>query len=86
MDDFNVHSSIWNPLISIRIETESLKEIIEKYDLILKNESEIITRSNTRKNQSIINLTFSSITIELLNSWINKEKFFTFLDHEFIVF
>ena len=86
MSDFNVHNPIWNSLISTRIETESLKEIVEKYDLILNNESGIIIRLNTRKNQSIIDLTFTFTVIELLNSWTIKEKFFTFLDHELIVF
>ena len=77
---------MWNSLISIRIETESLKEIIKNYDLILNNELEIITRSNVEKNQSIINLTFTFTIIELLNSWTIKEEFFTFSDHELIIF
>ena len=86
LDDFNAHSPIWNPLISTRIETRSLEEIIEKFDLILNNEPGIITRTNARKNQSIIDLTFTSTAIELLNSWIIEEKYFTSSDHELIVF
>ena len=68
LDNFNVHSPIWNSLISTKIETESLEEIVEKNDLILNNKLGITTRLNTRKNQSIIDLMFTSTVIELLNS------------------
>ena len=86
LSDFNAYSSIWNPLISTKIDAGPLKEIIKKYDLILNNESGVITRPNARRNQSIIDLTFTSIAIGLLNSWIIEEEFSIPSDHELIVF
>ena len=66
--------------------TRLLEEIVKKYNLILNNKSGIITRSNVRKNQSIIDLTFTFTTIGLLNSWTIKKEFSTSSDHELIVF
>ena len=86
LGDFNAHSPIWNPLISTRIEAGPLEEIVEKYDLILNNEPGVITRPNARKNQSIIDLTFTSTAIGLLNSWTIEEEYSTPSDHELIVF
>jgi hypothetical protein len=85
LGDFNAHSPLWNPLISTKIDAGPLEEIIEKYDLILNNEPGVITRPNARKNQSIIDLTFTSTAIGLLNSWTIEEEFSTPSDHELIV-
>jgi hypothetical protein len=51
-----------------RKDVDSLEAIIDKFDLILNNESGAITRSNSRENNSIIDLTFTTTSIRLLNS------------------
>lgn len=84
--DFNAHSPIWNPLISTRIEAGPLEHIIENFDLILNNEPGAITRPNSRNNNSIIDLTFTSTSMGLLNSWLIEEEYTTSSDHELIVF
>ena len=66
--DFNAHSPMWNPLISTRTEASPLEYIVENFDLILNNEPGAITRSNARNNKSIIDLTFTTTSIRLLNS------------------
>lgn len=84
--DFNAHSPIWNPLISTKIEAGPLEQIIENFDLILNNEPGVITRPNARKNKSIIDLTFTTTPIGLLDSWLIEEEYSTPSDHELIVF
>jgi Endonuclease-reverse transcriptase len=69
-----------------RKDVDSLKAIIDKFDLILNNELRIITRSNSRENNSTIDLTFTTTFIRLLNSWLIEEEYITPSDHELIVF
>jgi hypothetical protein len=49
-----------------RKDADSLKAIIDKFDL--NNELEAITRPNSRENNFIIDLTFTTTSIRLLNS------------------
>ena len=86
LGDFNAHSPIWNPLISGRIKAGLLEQIIENFDLILNNEPGVITRPNSRNNKSIIDLTFTTTAIGLLNSWLIEEEYSTPSDHELIIF
>jgi hypothetical protein len=51
-----------------RKDANSLEAIIDKFDLILNNKSGAITRPNSRDNNSIIDLTFTTTSIGLLNS------------------
>jgi hypothetical protein len=51
-----------------RKDANSLEAIIDKFDLILNNELGAITRPNSRDNNSIIDLTFTTTSIGLLNS------------------
>jgi hypothetical protein len=69
-----------------RKDANSLKAIIDKFDLILNNELGAITRPNSRDNNSIINLTFTTTSIGLLNSWLIEEEYTTPSNHELIVF
>jgi hypothetical protein len=64
----------------------SLEAIIDKFDLILHNKPGAITRSNSRDNNSIIDLTFTTTSIRLLNSWLIEEEYTTPFNHELIVF
>jgi len=84
--DFNAHSPVWNPLISTRIEASPLEHIVENFNLILNNEPEAITRPNARNNKSIIDLTFTTTSMGLLNSWLIEEELSTPSDYELIVF
>jgi hypothetical protein len=52
----------------MRIEAGPLEQIIENYDLILNNKPGAITRPNARNNKSIIDLTFTSTQMGLLDS------------------
>jgi hypothetical protein len=69
-----------------RKDVDSLEAIIDKFDLILNNELGVIIRLNLRENNSIIDLTFTTTTIELLNSWLIEEEYTTLSNHELIVF
>jgi Endonuclease-reverse transcriptase len=86
LGDFNAHSPYWNPLTDRRKDASSLEAIIDKFDLILNNESGAITRPNSRDNNSIIDLTFTTTSIRLLNSWLIEEEYTTPSNHELIVF
>jgi Reverse transcriptase (RNA-dependent DNA polymerase)/Endonuclease-reverse transcriptase len=86
LGDFNAHSPYWNPLMDRRKDADSLEAIIDKFDLILNNEPGAITRPNSRENNSIIDLTFTTTSIGLLNSWLIEEEYTTPSDHELIVF
>ena len=85
-DDFNAYSLMWNPLILMRIKVGLLKRIIKNYSLILNNESGVIIRSSMRNNKSIIDLTFTSMSMGLLESWLIEEEYSTSFNHELIVF
>ena len=74
LGDFNAYSLIWNPLISMRIEAGPLGLIIKNYDLILNNEPGAIIRPNARNNRSIIDLTFISTLMGLLDLWIIEKE------------
>jgi hypothetical protein len=69
-----------------RKDVDSLEIIIDKFDLILNNELGAIIRPNLRENNSIIDLTFTTTSIGLLNSWLIEEEYTTLSNHELIVF
>jgi Endonuclease-reverse transcriptase len=69
-----------------RKDADSLEIIIDKFDLILNNEPGAIIRLNSRENNSIIDLTFTTTSIRLLSSWLIEEEYTTPFDHELIVF
>jgi len=86
LGDFNAHSPIWNPLITQSTDATSLEAIINRFDLIFNNEPGVITRPNLTRNKSIIDLTFTTTAIGLLDLWAIEEENPTPLDHELIVF
>jgi len=87
MGDFNAHSYYWNPLItSSNSEASYLEEIIDRYKLILNNEPGVITRPNLKNNRSIIDLTFTTPELGMLESWGIEEENSTPSDHELIFF
>jgi hypothetical protein len=86
LGEFNAYSPYWNPLTERRKNANSLEALIDKFDLILNNEPGAITRPNSRDNDSIIDLTFTTTSVGLLNSWLIEEEYTTPSDHELIVF
>jgi hypothetical protein len=71
LKDFNVYTSLWD-FFQTRNNAGPLKDIIAEFDLILNNESGAIIRPtetiNGRYLGSIINLTFTTPEIRLLES------------------
>jgi Endonuclease-reverse transcriptase len=67
LEDFNAYSPMWNPLITRLTDATSLEAIINRFNLILNNEPGIITRPNLMRNKSIIDLTFTTTDIDLLD-------------------
>jgi hypothetical protein len=62
------HQRAARRIVNRRKDANSLKAIIDKFDLILNNELGAIKRPNSRDNISIIDLTFITTSIGLLNS------------------
>jgi hypothetical protein len=69
-----------------RKDVDSWEAIINKFDLILNNKLRTIIRLNSRENNSIIDLTFITTSIELLNLWLIEKEYTTPSNHELIVF
>jgi hypothetical protein len=67
LGDFNAQSPVWDPFIIQRKEAEPLKTIIEDFDLILNNEQGAITRLKNKTKGFIIDLTFTTTELELLD-------------------
>lgn len=63
-----------------------LEVLIERHDLILNNEPTGAIRLTCRNTTSIINLTFITLEIGALDTWVVDEEFSTSSDHEVIVY
>jgi hypothetical protein len=86
LGDFNAHSPEWNPRVTDRTGAGPLEKLIEDYMLILNNEPGAITRPGLVHAGSIIDLTFTTIEIGLLDTWAIEEDLPTPSDHELIIF
>ena len=72
LGDFNTKSPSWDP--QGRSENaKDLEEIIEKFDLILNNDTIVYTRKQGY-SKSIIDLTFTTPSLGPLESWAVLEK------------
>jgi Endonuclease-reverse transcriptase len=89
LGDFNAYSSLWDPF-QTRNNAGPLEDIIAEFGLILNNEPGAITRPAEAVNScylgSIIDLTFITPEIRLLESWAIDIDHPTPSDHELIVF
>jgi hypothetical protein len=86
LGDFNAHSSEWNPRATSHTGAGPLEKLIEDYMLILNNKPGAITRPGTTHTGSIIDLTFTTIEIGVLDRWAIEEDLPTLSDHELIIF
>lgn len=62
LGDMNAHSPLWNPHCQRRINAKPLEELIEKFHLLINNESGRATRPASR-GVSIIDLSLSTIEL-----------------------
>ena len=85
LGDMNTHSPLWNPHCQKRINAKPLEELIEKFHLLINNESGQSTRLTSR-GVSIIDLALSMVELGLLSLWEIPEDFPSLSDHELIVF
>jgi hypothetical protein len=87
--DFNAYSPLWD-LFQTRNNAGPLEDIIAEFGLILNNEPGAIIRPTEAVNScyigSIIDLTFTTPEIGLLESWVIEIDHLTPLDHELIIF
>lgn len=83
--DINAHSSIWNPHCWQNVNTGSLKELIESYELIVNKDTDFFTRPSS-PGISIIDLALTSPELGLLRVWEIPEEYPALLsDHELIL-
>lgn len=84
-ENFNAHSLKWNFHCNERRDAVGLETQIERHHLILKNDLGKVTRVTHRNTTSIINLTFTSQKIRVLDSWIMDAELGTPFDYQEIV-
>ena len=83
--DFNAHSPIWNALAPVRVNADSLEQLIERHCLYVNNAPGEATRYKQTPGVSIIDLALSSQALGPLQAWeVEKEKPTT-SDHELII-
>jgi ribonuclease HI len=83
LGDFNAKSPSWDPHGKPR-NASSLEGIIEEFDLILNNDTTIYTREQG-ESKSVIDLTFTTPSLGLLESWAVLDKAQVPSDHRAIV-
>lgn len=82
--DMNAHNPLWNPHCQRRINAKPLEELIEKFHLLINNESGRSTRPISR-GVSIIDLVLSTIELGPLSLWEISKDLLSLLDYELIV-
>jgi ribonuclease HI len=85
LGDFNAHSTLWNPLARARANAGPLEDLIEGENLFINNEPGIPTRPKVTPGISIIDLTFTTVSMGPLRAWAVDEDHQTGSDHEMIV-
>ncbi len=83
LGDFNAKSPHWDPYNKPR-NARDLEGLIERFDLILNNDTIVFTRVEGGK-RSVLDLTFSSPELGPLDSWAIAEGIQTPSDHKPIV-
>lgn len=67
LGDFNAHSPKWNLHFGERSNAAGLEALVDRHDLILNNELGMVTRPTQRNTTSIIDLTFTTQEIRVLD-------------------
>lgn len=84
--DFNAHSTYWNPECKRRERAEILEGLIDKYNLIINNDTLIPTRPKQTAGRSVIDLTFTTPILGFVAAWTIDSEYATPSDHELITF
>lgn len=84
--DFNAHSVYWNPDCTRRERAEDLEALIDKYELIVNNDTAVPTRPKNTAGHSIIDLTITTPALGFVASWSIDPEYATPSDHELITF
>lgn len=84
LGDLNPHSPLWNPHCQRRVNAKPLEDVIEKFHLLINNESGRST-GPTRRGVSIIDLALSAVELGPLSLWEIPEDFPSLSDQELIV-
>ena len=82
IDDLNAHSQVWNSECERRLNAAQLKNLIEKHDLLINNESRRFTRLASR---AIIDLALITVELGPLTLWNIFENYSSSFDHELIL-
>ena len=82
--DINAYSPIWNPRCRQRVNAGPLEELIEKYELIINNDTYLPTRPSS-PGISIIDLALTSPELGPLRVWEFPEEYPSLSDHELIM-
>lgn len=85
LEDFNTQSLEWNLHCGEMRDTVSLEALVGGQGLILNNEPEKTIRPTRRNTASIFDLTFTTLEIGALDTWIIDKELSTLSDHEEIV-
>ena len=84
LGDVNAHSPVWNPHCRRRQNAKLLEDLIEKFDLLINNESGRTTRPASA-GVSVIDLALSTIELGFLTLWEIPEEYPSLSDHELIL-
>lgn len=80
----NTHSISWNPYYIRQQNARLLKKLIDKYELIINNNTDFSTCPQSSR-MSIINLVLIIVSLELLMLWEIPEKYSLILNNELIM-
>ena len=84
LGDMNAHSTMWNPHCRQKQNAGPLEELIERYELMVNNDTDFPTRPASR-GISIIDLALTSPALGPLRAWEIPEEYPSFSDHELIL-
>ncbi len=84
LGDMNAHSTSWNPHCVRRQNAGPLEELIEKYELIVNNNTDFPTRPRS-PGMSIIDLALTTASLGPLTLWEIPEEYPSVSDHDLIV-
>ena len=80
----NAHNAMWNPYCHHNVNVGPLKELIESYELIVKNNTNFSTRPSS-PGISIFDLAVTSLDLGPLRIWKIPEEYLSLSDHELIL-
>lgn len=85
LGNLNSHSSEWKQHCGEIKNTVCLEILIEEHDLILKNEPGVATTPIQNSKTLIIDLTFTTSNIGVLDAWVIDEELSGPSNHEVVI-